>query len=297
MVVLRIFADLTKFGIVVFVLLTAIAGYGVGFQIENGFDVRHFLTTIIGLYFLSSGSLALNQVQERTLDMKMDRTKNRPVASGKIKPLAALILSLVFIFVGWVQLNEASTLAGTLGLLSFLLYNGLYTLWMKPRWIFAAVPGALPGALPVTIGFSAVNSKIFSSESIYLFLILFLWQMPHFWCLAMRFKDDYAKGGIPTLPVSLGTDRTLYQIGLYTFVYAGVAVASPWFLQNAGWLYLFLVLPMAFMLVKKFLPYMRSKGEAGWFSFFMWTNMSLLVFIFVPLVDKWSFLISLHRAK
>jgi protoheme IX farnesyltransferase len=274
---------------VIFVLLAGIAGYATGFLIETQFEVKHFLIFLMGLYFLSSGSLALNQVQEYKLDQKMPRTQNRPIAAGKIKPLAGLIFSVCMLFVGLHFLFGQSETAGWVGITSVVLYNGFYTMFWKPRWVFAAVPGAIPGALPITIGYAVNNPNIFNSESIYLFLIMFLWQMPHFWLISLKFIEDYRKGGFPTLPVTVGVDRTYFHIGLYTFAYAGVAIASPFFL-NASWMYALLVFPFAFMLLKKFFTFYNSDGKVGWLSFFMWTNISMLVFIYIPVIDKWSFL-------
>lgn len=285
----KTYSSLTKFGIVIFVLLAGLAGYATGYSGEAAFSFKHLLIFIGGLYFLSSGSLALNQVQEYKLDQKMPRTKDRPIASGKITPAAGLILSVAMIFCGAMLLFDLSVTAGYVGILSVALYNGLYTCVWKPKWVFAAVPGAIPGALPVTIGYAINNPDIFNSESIYLFLIMFLWQMPHFWVLAIKFKEDYRLGGIPTLPTVLGTQKTLFHIGLYTFCYAGVAVAAPFFL-NTSWVYAAVVLPFAFMLIKEFFKFYKSEGSVGWFSFFMWTNISMLVFLFVPVIDKWSFL-------
>ncbi len=167
----KTFSQLTKFGIVIFVLLAGVAGYATGFFIESTFDYKHLLTFIGGLYFLSSGSLALNQVQEWKLDQKMNRTKNRPIASGKLKPMAGGILAFAMLFAGVNLLFSLSTAAGLVAVVSVIMYNVLYTLWWKPNWIFAAVPGAIPGALPVTIGYAVNNPNIFTSESIYLFLI------------------------------------------------------------------------------------------------------------------------------
>lgn len=286
---MKIYADLTKFGIVIFVLIAGLAGYATSFQIENAFDWRHFVRTLLGLYFLSSGSLALNQAQEWKLDQKMPRTAKRPIAVGKIKPAAAYVLSAFFIYVGLNFLYSISTTAGHIGLLSVVLYNGIYTYLWKPRWVFAAVPGAIPGALPVSIGYAANTPDIFNSESVYLFLILFLWQMPHFWALAIRFKEDYAKGGIPTLPVSLGIEKTLYHMGLYTLAYVGVALASPWFVQ-ASWMYILFVLPFAFKILQEFYRFYKSQGTQRWLAFFLWTNFSVIVFMIIPVVDKWNFL-------
>lgn len=285
----KTFSQLTKFGIVIFVLLAGVAGYATGFFIESTFDYKHLITFIGGLYFLSSGSLALNQVQEWKLDQKMNRTKNRPIASGKLKPMAGGILAFAMLFAGVNLLFSLSTAAGLVAVVSVIMYNVLYTLWWKPNWIFAAVPGAIPGALPVTIGYAVNNPNIFTSESIYLFLIMFLWQMPHFWTLAIKYKDDYAAGGIPTLPTALGVHRTLFQVGLYTFAYAGVAMASPFFLHTS-WFHAFFIFPFAFFLLKEFFRVYKSDAKERWFAFFMWTNISMLVFIFVPAIDKWSFL-------
>lgn len=284
----KTYADLTKFGIVIFVLLSGVAGYACGFLVEQPFSVSHFLWSMLGLYFLSSGSLALNQVQEFEIDKKMPRTSKRPIAAGKIRPVAAAILAVTFVVAGLQALYEVSPTAAVVGLVSVVLYNVFYTTWWKKKWAFAAVPGAIPGALPVTIGYACVNPDIFNSESIYLFLIMFLWQMPHFWVLAIRFKEDYRAGGIPVLPTVAGVDRTIFQIGLYTFVYVAVAFASPWFVR-ASWFYLLIVVPFAAKVLYEFFRYRRTHAEK-WFGFFMWTNVSMLVFIIIPVIDKWNFL-------
>ena len=130
----KTYSQLTKFGIVIFVLLAGIAGYATGFLIETKFEIIHFLKFIMGLYFLSSGSLALNQVQEYKLDQKMPRTQSRPIAAGKIKPLAGFIFSLCLILVGANALFELSFTAGIVGLVSVLFYNGFYTMFWKPTF-------------------------------------------------------------------------------------------------------------------------------------------------------------------
>lgn len=285
----KTYSQLTKFGIVIFALLAGIAGYASSYRIEDPFSIQHFLTFVGGLYFLSSGSLALNQYQEWELDQIMPRTKNRPLASGKLKPLAGLILALSLLITGLILLFQLTTTCGLVSLASVILYNVFYTMFWKRNWVFAAVPGAIPGALPVTIGFAANDINIFSPASLYLFMILFLWQMPHFWMIAIRFKDDYKLGGVPTLPVALGVEKTLFHIGLYIFVYAGVALMAPLFLQ-VSWAFALFVFPFAFMLVKEFFKVQKSVATKGWFGFFMWINVSVLVFLFIPAIDRWSFI-------
>lgn len=258
-----------------------------GFVVEAPFEWTHFLRFVGGLYFLSSGSLALNQVQEYKLDQKMPRTATRPIASGKLKPAAGGILAISFLFAGSHLLFEVSVTSAILGWLTVILYNGVYTYYWKPKWVYAAVPGAIPGALPVSIGYTATNPDIWSSESIYLFLIMFLWQMPHFWALALKFKDDYSAGEVPTLPAALGVEKTLFQMVMYTFVYVGLAIASPWFVP-VRWFYLLLVLPISLYLLWETYKFYKVKGEKGWLRYFMMINISVLIYVFVPVLDKWN---------
>ncbi len=287
--ILKSLFDLTKLGIVIFVLLAGLAGYALSFNFEHTFSSNHLLLFVVGLYFLSSGSLALNQIQELSTDRKMPRTGKRPLITGKIKPAAALILAIAMILSGSYFLFLVSTLSFGLGLATIFLYNGLYTYWWKPNWIFAAVPGAIPGALPVTIGFAANQSNIFTKDSIYLFLILFLWQMPHFWALAIKYREDYNLAGIPVLPAVLGVEKTLYHMGLYTFCYVGVALASPWFVESS-WIYLAFVVPMSLKLLYEFFKLFSAQASQYWLRFFMWVNVSVLIYLFVPVIDKWNFL-------
>ena len=285
----RLYADLTKLGIVIFVVLSGLAGYATSFAVETHFQWNHLLWTLGGIFFLSSGSLALNQVQEFKMDRRMKRTSKRPIASGRLKPAAGAILALSFLAIGGDLLYQAAPLAAGLGWLTVFLYNVVYTYWWKRKMIFGAVPGAIPGALPVTIGFAANSSDIFGMDSVYLFLIMFFWQMPHFWALAIRYRDDYASAEVPTISVALGVERTLYHIGLYTFAYVATAIASPWFV-NASWIYILMVIPFAFKIMQEFFRFYRSNGTERWLAFFMWVNVSLLVFLYVPVIDKWNFL-------
>ena len=219
----------------------------------------------------------------------MPRTQSRPLVTGKLTPAAALILSVTLIVLGVAMLFSLTAMAGWLGLISVALYNGVYTYIWKRKWVFGAVPGAIPGALPITIGYAACNPDIFNLDSVYLFLIMFLWQMPHFWVLAIKYKDDYAKGGIPTLPVALGMDRTMFQVGLYTFVYVGVALAAPMFV-HASWMFVLLTFPFCFKVLQEFYRYYKSNGTERWLAFFMWLNVSMLAFLVIPVIDKWNFL-------
>lgn len=286
--ILSAYLELTKTGIVVFSIVSALAGYAVSFQVGSTLDPLGPILLTVGLYLVAAGAFALNQAQEWRLDAKMPRTQSRPIPKGIFSAGQAYMLGFLLCIFGLLTLALVGEAPMLLALLTVVLYNGVYTMLWKKRWIFGAVPGAIPGAMPVVIGFSANDPNIFKPECIYLFLIMFLWQMPHFWALAIRFRDDYKKGGFPVLPVSLGVERSLYHIGLYVFAYVGVALASPWFLQSHI-LYLLLAVPISFKLMWAFSVYYRSGGGRGWLPFFLWTNFSLLIYLAVPVMDKWLY--------
>ncbi len=286
---IKAYLDLTKFGIVVFVLLTGAAGFALSYYPREGFAFTNVIVFLLGLYFLSSGSFALNEAQEVEIDAKMPRTKNRPLPKGVFKPWAVYVFSTLFITLGSFLLYMINPVTCYLGLSTVIMYNALYTMWWKKRWAFAAVPGAIPGAMPVLVGYSVSSAQFLEPEAIYVFLIMFLWQMPHFWCLAVRYKEDYALGSIPTLPVALGVPRTLFHMGLYTYIYIAIAIVSPWFVR-AHVFYFILVLPFALKVLYEFLKYNKSQGEKGWLKFFLWVNGSMLVFVMVPVIDKWLYI-------
>lgn len=262
------------------------AGYALSFPIEDQFHFLHFAHFILGLYFLSSGSFVLNQAQEWRRDLVMARTKERPIPSGKLDPRFAIVLGIFYVAVGAGLLFLQSPLSSYLGLGTVVLYNGFYTLLWKRKWAFGAVPGAIPGAMPVVIGYAVHSPQVMTPACVYLFLIMFLWQMPHFWCLAIRYKEDYRAGGFPVLASSRGVQATLYHIGLYVFVYIGVALVSPWFLRTHI-LYLLLVVPIALKVLWEFFNFYRHQAKGTWLRFFLWVNFSLLVFVGVPVADRW----------
>lgn len=283
---LKSYLELTKSGIVIFVIFSGLVGFVLGTPFGRPFEISGVLVFLMGLYFLSSGSLAINQAQEWRLDKQMNRTLNRPIPSGKVQPWQAYVLGFVFCLVGLFFLKLFNNLAAGLGLFTVVLYNLLYTLYWKKKWTFGAVPGAIPGALPVSIGFACNNENLLDPVHLYLFLILFIWQMPHFWTLAIRFKDDYGKAGIPVLPYMLGVHRTIYHIGLYVFAYLAVALTAP-ITIHATIVHFCIVVPFCIWVLYQFYVF-TIKKEKAWLGFFLSVNFSLLAFLIAPLVDRWA---------
>jgi protoheme IX farnesyltransferase len=284
--VLKVFGRLVKFGIVSFVILSGLAGYTLALRPDASIDWGQLLSLVFALFFLSAGSFAVNQAQEHKIDRLMQRTALRPIATGEVSLVQAWTIGLLFIFVGLAFALLCSWRTAAVGLATVVLYNGFYTLWWKRSWSFGAVPGAIPGALPVVMGYSALSTDLLRSELIYAFLIMFLWQMPHFWVLAIRYRHDYAQGSVPVLPASAGVESTLFQMGLYTFAYVALAVSSPWF-TTTYWAYIFAVVPFALKVLYEFFQYFKSREQERWLPFFLWMNFSVLIFLVAPVIDKW----------
>jgi protoheme IX farnesyltransferase len=288
---MKLFLDLTKPGIALFSIVAALIGFAVSFPIGESLDVTSLILFVAGVYLVSSGAFALNQAQEYKIDQKMERTKNRPIASGRLLPIQGALIGLILIVWGSLFLFLVQPLSAAIGLLIVVLYNGFYTLWWKRSSPYGVIPGAIPGALPVTLGFSVNSSDLFSPQSMYLFMVLFLWQMPHFWCLSIRYKEDYKSGGIPVMPVVMGVPKTMYFVGLYTFAYVAMALVAPWFVESKV-MFLALVLPMSIILLREFYRYFKSidaivADKYAWLRFFLFTNLSVIVYAAAPAIERW----------
>lgn len=286
---LRNFFQLTKFGIVCFVIFTGAAAYFLSLPPMHVIDIQHFIFFIASLYLVSSGIFALNQLQEVHIDILMERTQNRPLPSGQWSKLRVRVLSALLIGAGLLAALQVDTWVCIFLFATMVMYNGMYTLYWKRKWAFGAVPGAIPGAMSILVGYAA-NGQQWSMGCFYLFVLMFLWQMPHFWALAIRYQKDYESAKIPVLPTVIGEERTLYHMGLYVFAYAAWAIASPWFI-SVWFGYLVVILPFAGKVVLEFISYQKTPNNKTWLSFFLWTTFSVLVFVIIPVFDKWGELV------
>ena len=279
--------ELSKSGIVTLVLISVFAGYLIGQPGETEFQLRRMFLTLLGVLFLASGSSALNQIQERDIDAQMPRTAQRPLPSGAISLFTATLFTTLCISSGLALLAYLDIKLLALGALAVLSYNGLYTLWWKKKWAYAAVPGAIPGALPILMGHVAATKSLWTPGGIYLFFILFFWQMPHFWALALRYQADYQKGGFPVLPLKHGPYVTLKQIGIWCVAYLGLALIAPFFLK-VRWIYLIPTLLMGIKVSLELLRFAKNPEGQLWLRFFLWVNFSLVIFLGAAVIDLWS---------
>ncbi|MDP1621458.1 MAG: protoheme IX farnesyltransferase [Bacteroidales bacterium] len=155
--------------------------------------------SIAGIFLLASGASAFNQYQEWPYDEKMERTRKRPLPSRRITTAEALRYSMFFILGGMmILLYYAPPVVFILGFINLIWYNGIYT-YLKRKTAFAVVPGALTGAIPIFMGWSAGGGSLLDPEAIFLAFFLFIWQMPHFWMLTLKYGHEYRKAGFPAL--------------------------------------------------------------------------------------------------
>lgn len=279
--------ELSKSGIVTLVLISVLGGYLVGQPSELPFSWTRMAITLIGILFLASASSALNQLQEISEDSRMPRTAKRPLPSGRITPTQAWAFILTGFALSVVFLASVDWILLALGALAVLSYNVLYTMWWKRRWSYAAIPGAIPGALPILMGHYAASGRLFAPSGIYLFFLLFFWQMPHFWVLALRFRSDYASGEFPTLPVTHGPGVTVARIVIWCLAYVGLAILAPLFMNIRGF-YCIATFAMSAKVVWELLRFIKNPEGKQWLRFFLWINFSLIVYIGAAVIDLWS---------
>ena len=174
--------------------------------------------TCLGGYLSAGGAGAVNHWFDRDLDAAMKRTADRPVASGRVAPTAALVYGLVLAALAVVVLAVfVNPLAAALSFSGFLGYTLVYTVWLKRSTPQNIVIGGAAGAVPPLVGWAAVTGGL-GWTALYLFAIVFYWTPPHFWALSLLMKDDYAKAGVPMMPVVRGERETRKQILLYSIL-------------------------------------------------------------------------------
>jgi protoheme IX farnesyltransferase len=206
------FKEITKARLALSVVFSSIAGYLLG---TYEIDLLSLLLLAFGGYCMVGASNAFNQVIERDLDAMMNRTRNRPVASGRMKTGTAMIIASVMTVLGVVSLYYLSPKTAMLGAISIFLYTCIYTP-LKTKTPLAVFVGAFPGAIPFMLGWVAATDD-FGIEPGTLFMIQFFWQFPHFWALGWILDDDYSKAGFKLLPTGKKDKGTALQIIMYTF--------------------------------------------------------------------------------
>jgi protoheme IX farnesyltransferase len=212
--VLRDYLTLTKLKVQSLLLFTTVTTMYVAGDPSLGL----ILLTCLGGALSAGGAGAINHAVDRDIDRTMARTANRPVASGRVSPQAAIAFGVLLECASFLLLaTTVNPLAATLSLWGFLGYVFVYTLWLKRTTPQNIVIGGAAGAMPPLVAWAAVTDGL-SGMAFFLFAIVFFWTPPHFWALSLLMKDEYAKAGIPMLPVVRGEAETRRQILLYTIL-------------------------------------------------------------------------------
>jgi heme o synthase len=208
------FKAITKAGLAISVLFSSVAGYLLAFDGNNPFSWQILLYLIVGGYCMVGASNAFNQIIEKDFDALMDRTKNRPIPSGRMSTNNALYIAIALTIIGLLLLYLINPKTSMFGAISIFLYTSLYTPLKRvtPLSVFV---GAFPGAIPFMLGWVAATGN-FGIEAGTLFLIQFFWQFPHFWAIGWFLFDDYEKAGFLMLPSGQKDKSTALQTILYT---------------------------------------------------------------------------------
>jgi protoheme IX farnesyltransferase len=277
------YVALTKPRIIELLLVTTVPTMIVA---ERGLpSVWLMVATVVGGTLAAGGANAINMYVDRDIDAIMDRTRSRPLVTGAVTPTAALIFALAieaaaFVWL-WVFVN---LLSAVLALAACLFYVFVYTLWLKRTSTQNIVIGGAAGAVPVLIGWSAVTNSV-AWPPIVLFAVIFFWTPPHFWALAVRYKDDYAAVDVPMLPAVASMRHTSERIVAYSVVVVALTlVFIP--VGSMGWIYSVAAVLLGALFVWHALRVLRTGSEARAMGLFHYSITYLVLLFGAMAIDQ-----------
>ncbi|MCC6211375.1 MAG: protoheme IX farnesyltransferase [Burkholderiales bacterium] len=231
----RSFYALTKPRVVSLIVFTAVIGMLLA--TPGMVPLQVLLAGTAGIALVAGAAAAVNCLVERKIDARMRRTDWRPLPRGELTPTETVVFAgAVGGFGLWLLVHFVNALTMWLTLATFVGYAVVYTVVLKPLTPQNIVIGGASGAMPPVLGWAAVTGEV-TTEALLLFLIIFAWTPPHFWSLALYRTEDYARAGVPMLPVTHGSDYTRLQVLLYTLILFGVSLL-PYAVRMSGWPYL-----------------------------------------------------------
>jgi len=277
------YLTMTKPKVVAMLLLTALVGMCLA--VSGIPPLKAVVLGLAGIGLQSAAAAAFNHVLDRRFDAQMARTHHRPLAKGRVETYKAVIFASVLMVAGFALLWQLNALTAWLTFASLIGYAVVYTVWLKHATPQNIVIGGLAGAAPPLLGWTAVTGQ-FDPHALLLVMLVFTWTPPHFWALAIHRRDDYAKAGIPMLPVTHGIEFTKTMVLLYTVLLALVGLL-PWLTGMSGGLYLAGsgLLNLGFIAYAGKLKFADSTGHAwATFKYSIWHLLALFV---VLLADHW----------
>ena len=277
------FFKLTKPGVLYLLMITA--GASMILATNFNLDIIKALTGFLGIAFIAGSSAAINQILDFKYDSVMERTVKRPIVTGKISVTSATVFAS-FLFIAGSALilyfNNFLTWALTFG--TWIFYAFFYTKVLKFSGSQNIVIGGLAGAMPPLLGWTAVVGSI-DPLPLLLVLLIFIWTPPHFWALAINKKDEYAKAGIPMMPVVKGIEYTKIQIVLYSILLMAVSLllfATGYF----GYVYLIGAAILGGIFIQKSWKLKQSTGADNSMSLFLYSIVYLTLIFLLMIVDR-----------
>ncbi|MDZ8237795.1 MAG: heme o synthase [Nostoc sp. ChiQUE01a] len=247
--VIQSYYQLTKPRIIPLLLITTAGSMWIA--AKGQVDPLLLLVTLTGGTLAAASAQTINCIYDRDIDYDMERTRHRPMPSGKVQPRDALIFAIALATLSFTLLAVfANLLAAALAFSGIVFYILVYTHWLKRHSTQNIVIGGAAGAIPALVGWAAVTGTL-SWAAWLIFAIVFLWTPPHFWALALMIRDDYAKVGIPMLPVVKGDTATVRQIWYYTLITVVATVLLVYPLGTSGVLYAAIAVSLGGLFIHK----------------------------------------------
>lgn len=280
---LRTYMELAKLRIVLLLLFTTLTAMVIAARGVP--SVNLLIPTLIGGALASAGSGAINQYLDRDMDAQMSRTSRRPIPSGRIKPLNALIFGLSLI--AWSVLVLGVFVNWLVALLAFggaIYYVVVYTILLKRNTVVNILIGGGAGAMPVLVGWAAVTGTL-SFQAWLLFAIVFYWTPPHSWALALLVNSDYARANVPMMPVARGEHTTRVQILLYSIQLLLVSLAPAVF-GVLGWIYVLAALALGGGLIHEAYQLLRGAEKAAARRVYKYSTAYLAALFLAMIIDQ-----------
>ncbi|BAY22739.1 heme O synthase [Calothrix sp. NIES-2100] len=247
--VIQSYYQLTKPRIIPLLLITTAGSMWIA--AKGQVDIVLLLVTMTGGTLAAASAQVINCIYDRDIDYEMERTRHRPIPSGKIQPRGALIFAIALAVISFSLLTVfANLLAALLAFAGIVYYVVVYTHWLKRHTTQNIVIGGAAGAIPALVGWAAVTGTLNWGAWV-IFASVFLWTPPHFWALALMIRDDYAKVGIPMLPLVVGDPATVKQIWWYTLVTVATTLLLVYPLHNSGIVYGAIALSLGAIFIHK----------------------------------------------
>lgn len=260
----------------VFLSLAVAFSAFVGYTLSKNIDFSSSVTLILGVFLLSSAASAINQIQERKTDLLMRRTKNRPIPSKKISVNSAIVFSVILIIIGSGLLLNLNIYCALLGLLNVVIYNLIYTP-LKYKSQFGLIAGGLVGAIPPVIGWSA-SGLVLLPSIVFFSVFMFLWQIPHFWILLAKYKQDYVNANIKSILESVEPNNFKLLLFIWILSTSLLTFMFPYFEIVSGIFGILLLVLINVFVIMSFIKMLFFQKEQQQFKF---ANLSVQVYLLV----------------